>query len=654
MKMKALTCLALAGILGAAALAGCSPEEQQGNGTGGTPPVGIVTQPEEHKTTMGIHKINVGTTQTDFVADRKTDYTVITPAQADKFIEEAAALMVRHVAPATGAALSTATDEGLTWNKESKWIVLGSRSLFEAAGLTMPEEDIGSSGYYIRTVGNSVFVMSEGTHGVQNGALEVLRHAVGYEMYADDTVAYSVQPGDTVKLPDFDITEAPDFTYFMTSNRMSADAVTGMRFTSEVYIPVEGTVWHNSFCYLDPNDYPDHPEWFSLDDKTQLCYTARGNAEYFEAMLDEFMKKMTPAVEARPDLDNITITIQDNTDACRCPACTAEFEKYGTDSAAVVKFCNTVSDRLGAYFKEKAEKEGGEVRNVNILFFAYRKMFTPPVREVNGKFEPIDESVVCRDNVGVYIAPIDAAYNASFYDEINRTTADVIEGWGVCSKMLHMWLYETNYSYYLYPLNSYDSMLETYRFCKNNNAILMFPEGQYNQGNVTAFGKLKEYFNSKALWNVNVDYATILDDFFANYFREAAEPMRRYFDELQAQLKYIEQNYPEVGGGIYDNIAQARFWPKRMLEQWLGYMDEAYAAIEPYKATDPLLYDVLREHILLETIFPRFALVTLHTGSYSQQTLKAMRDEFRSDCTALDITMYSELTPLSAIFSSWN
>ena len=72
MKMKALTCLALAGILGAAALAGCSPEEQQGSGTGGTPPVGIVTQPEEHKTTMGIHKINVGTTQTDFVADRKT------------------------------------------------------------------------------------------------------------------------------------------------------------------------------------------------------------------------------------------------------------------------------------------------------------------------------------------------------------------------------------------------------------------------------------------------------------------------------------------------------------------------------------------------------------------------------------------------------
>lgn len=646
---KSIVCTALAGLMCLAAAAGCAPAGTTGN----TDPIGIVTEPEEHMTTMGLHQINVGETQIDFAKDEKTDYTIVTPAQADSFLNEAAVLLIQHVASATGAQLPVETDAELTWSQDKKWIVLGSEKLFAGAGLTMPEEDVGTTGYYIRTVGNSVFVMSKGTHGVQNGALEFLRHTVGYEMYADDTVVYSVERGDDVRLPDFDIIDRPDFTYYLTSNRMSSDAVVGMRFTSEVYIPVNGEVWHNSFCYLDPDDYPDHPEWFSEKDKTQLCYTARGDADYYKAMLDEFMTKMIPAVESRPDLENITITIQDNTDACRCDACTAEYEKYGTDSAAVIKFCNSVSDRLEEYFAKKAKQEGGEPREVNILFFAYRKMFTPPVKEVNGKFEPIDSSVICRDNVGVYIAPIDAAYNASFYDDINRTTADVIEGWGACSKMLHMWLYETNYSYYLYPLNTYDTMLETYRFCKNNNAILMFPEGQYNQGNVTAFGKLKEYFNYKALWNVNVDYAGIVNDFFANYFREAAEPMRRYFDELQTQLKYIENNYPEIGGGIYDNIAQARFWPKRMLEQWLGYMDEAYAAIEPYRASDPLLYEVLQKHIKIETIFPRFALVTLHTGAYSQQTLKQMRDSFREDCAALAITMYSENVSLDTIFNSW-
>ena len=62
---------------------------------------------------------------------------------------------------------------------------------------------------------------------------------------------------------------------------------------------------------------------------------------------------------------------------------------------------------------------------------------------------------------------------------------------------------------------------------------------------------------------------------------------------------------------------------------------------------------MLQKHIKIETIFPRFALVTLHTGAYSQQTLKQMRDSFREDCAALAITMYSENVSLDTIFNSW-
>ena len=128
-------------------------------------------------------------------------------------------------------------------------------------------------------------------------------------------------------------------------------------------------------------------------------------------------------------------------------------------------------------------------------------------------------------------------------------------------------------------------------------------EGQYNQGNVTCFGKLKEYFNSKAMWDVNVDYSKVCDDFFSGYFRDAAEPMRAYFDELQAHLKYLEEAYPaEINGNIYNNIAQIRFWPKRTLDHWADYIEEAYSAIEKYKASDPALYETLKKHIKLESM----------------------------------------------------
>lgn len=647
-KIKLLSILCAGLICFTGLLAGCT-----NNAAKPAEPRNPVTETAEHKYAGGVHKVNVTLTDDDMVSGGKSDYEIVVPENGDEFSKRAATLVRKHFASATGVALQM-TDDQTAFSQEKKWIVLGSEKLFEEAGLTMPTDDIGETGYYIKTVGKSIFVAAKSGYGLVNGAIGFLSAAIGYEMFADDTVVYTA--GETVKLPNCDIIDKPDYEFYLSSNKISSDGATGMRFqgSGDVFIPVGGEPWHNSFKYLDPSVHAAaHPSWFSADRK-QLCYTAGGDPDDLNEMLDEFMKTMVASVEAYPNVKNITITIQDVNTMCRCEACTRLLEKYGTDSAAVIMFCNKVSERLEKYFADKVAGTNRSPREVNILFFAYYKTTQPPVKEVNGQYVAIDDEVKCRDNVGVYIAPISAAYNADFYDEANNYTAGIIKGWGALSNKLYMWLYETNYSYYLYPLNSYDTMLETYRFCKNNNAIFMFPEGQYNQGNVTAFGKLKEYFNSKALWDVNVDYSKICDDFFNAYFRSAAEPMRRYFEELQLQLKYIETTYPEIGGGIYDNMAQARFWPKRLLDQWSGYIDEAYALAEPLKASDPELYETLAKHINLESIFVRFALVTLHSGSYSAQTLTQMREDFKSDCTALNITMFSEKMSLNDIFLSWN
>lgn len=651
MKLKKIFSVGIAALLLCASFAACSTKKDEDS----VPtPVGTVTESEEHKVTTGLHKINVSATDKDFIANGKTEYTLVIPSDADARTRKASALVRSHLATATGVSLEVKEDEKLSYSPDKKWIVLGSDKLFDGAGLSMPKDDIGQTGYYIVSKDNSVFIAVESTFGIINGALEFLKHTIGYEMYADDTVVYTA--GEVVKMSAFDVVDKPDFEFFVPSNRISVDGATGMRFmgTGDIFVPVEGQLWHNSFNYLDPNDYPDHPEWFATD-RSQLCYTARGNAEYYDAMLGEFMKSMIKAVNAVTDVKNITITIQDTSTACTCEACTAERNEYGTDAAAVIKFCNSVSERLESYFEAEAEKNGGEPRELNILFFAYNKTTKPPVKKANGEFVPIDDSVVCRDNVGVYIAPITAAYNASFYSETNATTADVIKGWGTLSDKLYMWLYETNYSHYLYPLNTYDTMIETYRFCKENNAVFMMNEGQYNQGNVTCFGKLKEYFNSKAMWDVNVDYSKVCDDFFSGYFRDAAEPMRAYFDELQAHLKYLEEAYPaEINGNIYNNIAQIRFWPKRTLDHWADYIEEAYSAIEKYKASDPALYETLKKHIKLESIFIRYAQVSLHLGSYSADMLQEMRRSFKEDCAELFITMLSEAKSLDSVFSGWD
>lgn len=106
-------------------------------------------------------------------------------------------------------------------------------------------------------------------------------------------------------------------------------------------------------------------------------------------------------------------------------------------------------------------------------------------------------------------------------------------------------------------------MIETYRFCIENNAQYMYNEGQHNNGAVTCFGRFKEYFNSVAEFDVNSDYQQIVNDFFANYFGPASSFMLSYFQELQDQFAYIQNTYAtDINGTIYNNISQSRFGPK--------------------------------------------------------------------------------------------
>lgn len=678
MKWYKSLALVLAGVLCCGMFACSDKEKEPGTDTPGgtdnpgggnttvTVPTGTVTEPDEHLVTNGLHKVTVTETNNPFVTDEKSEYVIV--SATDNASLKAALLIQSHVRAATGAGLTLVRyeqdDEGnypVEWSADAHYIVMNVPELFAAAGLTMPEDKLSATGYYIKNAGGSVFIAPHTVTGAQYGAISFLKNVVGYEMYAEDTVEYS-KSGAT--MPDMEIIEQPDFEFHIQGNSTSSEAVYGMGFmtTGEIFIPVAGETWHNSLNYLPLDTYNDpnkpstyHPNWFSTLGN-ELCYTARGDEDEFNAMAAELAGKIIDLLGQYPTTGNITITIEDHDTVCACEYCTASRNQYGgADSAAVIKLCNAVNRLVQAHLEEEAEANGTAKREFNILFFAYRKMEKPPVvkNETTGEWEPID-GLVCDENVGVYIAPIDARYNQSFYHADNTTTKDVIEGWGAVSDKLYMWLYETNYSHYLYPINTYDTMIETYRLCKANNAIYMMNEGQYNQSNVTHFGKLKEYFNARAEFNVNDNYLDIVNDFFAGYFKDAAAPMRQYFDELQAHLRYLEVEYPgDVNGNIYNNMEQAKLWPEAMLEHWLDLIDEAYGLIAHYETEDPEMYRLLHDHINLESIFPRFATLRLYSGKYSAETLRAMQEEFRDDCADFGITMLNEGTSLDTVFNAW-
>ncbi|MBR2988952.1 MAG: DUF4838 domain-containing protein [Clostridia bacterium] len=697
-----------AGMLGAGFTPTRSDSESYKGANGSTSSTGSVDPVTQHKVANTLHKVNVTETSKPFIVDGKTDYKIVIAGDCSEGMtthQNKAAIFIRkHIKEVTGATvqiISPQTNgyEDLTWTPDSKYIVLDHNAMFAAAGLTMPTEDIGPTGYYIKSKGNSVFMMCNTALGYGKACLAFLREQLGFEQFAADCIVYD-RADKQATLLDFNIIERPDFDYNLRSNQTTSEANYGMGFVSsgEIFITVGGSncqydrtyyldggvlkedtsrpaltrtdtyaeSWHNSHNYHPIVDYGSaHPKWFASYNDTsvsfegvrgetfnkyeQTCYTAHGDSGEYKKLYEHIASTMITLFEANPSVNGISYSEEDNTSYCKCSSCASKISSYnGKRSGTYVELLNKADEIVQAYFQKKADETGKPKRDITILFFAYHDSTDPPL---NSGGNPI---ITCRENVGPYIAPIRAAYDESFYNTVNKQYADGIKGWGKCSTRLYMWLYETDYHAYLFPLNSWDTMLETYRFCKNNNAMMMFPEGQFNQGAVTHFSRIKEYFNSKAHFDLNINFEEMLDRYFEVYFREAAPAMRRFFDELQATMRYLERKYPALNGTIYVNLEDAKYWPYGKLMGWMDLIDQAYAAIAHYEATDAKTYKMLSDHIKLESIFPRFALIQLYLSNFSNDEQYEMRKSFVEDCTGFGIAKYKETVNIDGIFNGWN
>ena len=65
------------------------------------------------------------------------------------------------------------------------------------------------------------------------------------------------------------------------------------------------------------------------------------------------------------------------------------------------------------------------------------------------------------------------------------------------------------------------------------------------------------------------------------------------------------------------------------------------------------MYDRVRQHIRIESVFPKFALATLHAGKFSDEELLRLRMEVKVDCEELNIRKVEEHIEITTVFSEW-
>lgn len=592
---------------------------------------------ESHGNVKGsIHQLKHEKTDKYVLRDGKTEYVVVVPDNSSINLQIYARDFVNLFEEATNVRLEIVNESNYTNN--GKYFSIGNTDLFKNSNIGLDYETLKSQGYVIKTINDAIYINGFTDASCIYGIYQYLSFVLDYDFFGPGTYHINKNVTD-INLENYDVIDAPDIEFRMPSCQF-ANGVSLRRYRLTVddpFMSVGGGRWHNTFNYLPKDKYESsHPEWYS-DDGTQLCYTAHGNQESLDLMIETVANTIKQTMTANPTKTVITFTIQDSNTFCNCQHCRDSRTHYnGSNAAVIVKFLNKVSDNIHEWYKTP---EGSlQKRDLKILFFAYLSTNIAPTTydATTDTFTPVDNEVLCNDDVVVFFADVRGDYTHSYYDtdSANAMFIQNMRAWQTCSKEFFFWMYSTNFSYYLTPYNNFDAMQDTYKFAVENNTRYIFDQGQWNQGqSSTGWSILKQYINSKLTWDVNQNQDELIDKFFKYFYSEySGDIMKNLFDEYRVVAKYQNEFLGYSGeSSIYHNPLKSDYWPKNTLLRWIEMLDTAIARLSPVTKSNPGMYDTYLNNIKSERVAYVYLLLKIYSATLSEDELTYYKKIFHED-----------------------
>lgn len=635
-------------------MAACRNTEDPNNG-------GTVSQqerPAQYAFTDPASQVESIYPETDsiLVQNNASDYVVVIPANSQKEERAAAERLVQHIASATNTELRIVTDDQYSG---SKAIFIGNTKQTASAGVTLPQTPDEST-HTIKTIDGSCYLL--GTTAVANhfAVTTFLKHTVGYAMYSVDEVTLVKMSG--VKMRNFpgDVYE-PAIRYRTLG---SAAARNNEEFNYANYIyggswmspRGSGNAWHNSLDFLPPAMFLNeedaanyHPEWYA-GGGVEVCYTAHGDAQSYAEMVDVCVDVVIEAAQQNPDAGRMTFTMQDAAHWCNCDACIASEQKYGAKNASCILLLNAIMDKVNAYMDEHM---GG--RRIALFFFSYSVALKAPAKWDDGasKWVPTYEELYPHEGVGVMYAPIAADYARPFTDDQNADFYTLLQQWSDMGFPVALWVYSMNLITFFAPLNSFYTDIVNYPLYEQAGVMWLYNQGQWQNNGLTAFHHMKEMIQCQLAWDSDYDVNAYMDRYFVAHFKDAAPIMRKYYDDFRVRLTYCTETLNINGWIGTEWLYSSEAFPYGEICKYLDYIDQAYAAIEPLKKSDPEAYELAYKHILAESLFPRYYAITLFGGNYTNTELLEMKKQFRTDCDLVGFTYTKEHNPINNLWTSW-
>lgn len=560
-----------------------------------------------------------------FMQNAKTDYAIVLPENASSALRYAAAEFNTFLKKASKTQLAVITDSGLTYNETAKYISLGKTSLFSEAKINYDEKALKNQGYVIKTKDNSIFIAGPSDNSVLYGVYDLLNLFIDYKSYGDKN-CYTESNVGNIPFLNIDVKENPDFDYRVPGTGLvinSAETANRMRMQStRLDIPINGALGHTSMFYVPKKKYLNekdksnyHEDWYmNTENPTQLCYTARGNEESLNKMVEAALYELKESIKDSPNAF-ANFSLSDGYEWCTCDGCKAEEKKYGTITASVIKFLNKLEERVYSWFE--TEEGAPYKRDLYIYFYAYQQLEAAPVTydEKTDAYSVISKEVRCNPHVVPQLCLTVANYTQTLDSEKNAYAMNNIKAWSACAEFTMSYMYSMCYKDYLIPYDTFSAVADWYQKFYENKCIYAYTHNQHTEtGTPTGWASLKAYIEAELSWDCHQSVNDLISDYFDKTFRGASPTIKAIFNEYRALSEYNEKYESGYVTGVINqgNFLLAKYWPKNLLEKWRGDMEKAFSEIENLKTKDVDAYDIAYRHLRAERVWINY----LYYGLY--------------------------------------
>lgn len=663
-KQNKIISLLMATLLSCSIFAGCNDKGKEKE---------IV--PEQVKTSF--EKPTFENTDIDLVKEGKTEYVIVYPENASSQTKTGIQELQLFFKEATGIELQTYSDANYVEKANSKFISVGQTTQFKDLDIDLASYNLGASGYVIKTIGDDVYLASNGKYGNMYACYEFLSYQFNYEFFAADEIRLERNVTNK-KLKNFNLVDIPGFEYRLTGNGTENGEVVNrnrMHGFSDVYAGSwganEAPPFHNYFELISKSKYGDHANWFSPDG-SQLCLTRD-----FEGLMEAVVYEVTELLKRYPTNEIVTFTQEDG--PTWCTHCIEEYEELTGESGSGtvtipgagdddgesnakeyytlqnIRFVNELAKRIKAWNLEECPE-----RNINVYLFRYGMTNVIPVKkdangtpilDANGNYIFWDQELELADNLGVlYCYGFQSTYNEDQHITY-KTLQEDLKKWRTISDNFALWGYTTNFQNYFAPFDALQQLEVNVDLCRESKAQIFYIMSQYNMETPVDWGFLETYITQKLAWNPDLDVAQLKNEFFENYFKQASDIMKDIYNDYTTHMAWISSEN-KVNSTVNGQVAMLtqKNWPYQKLIGFLDKFEEAYATIAPLEFSEPELYQKLYNRINIESMTFRYMLYKLHAERFDYNQLTKYREQIVAECRALGIQNAHEHGAIDGLF----